>query len=83
MDSFDRTRLNNSHPPPPFHTNSAYPTEPQRIALLNEHNPDDRPDQPPAFMKGPKRKRLAKVILRVPVPRSERLITYLGLRRLS
>ncbi|KXN86586.1 hypothetical protein AN958_09890 [Leucoagaricus sp. SymC.cos] len=67
MDSFDRSRPSDNRPPPPsqapfssFRTDSQYPPEPQRIALPQEHHPDEKLDSPPVFMKGPKRKRLAK-----------------------
>lgn len=68
MDQFDRPKPSSSHPssvPPPsyssFHTTSAYPPEPQRIVIPQEQQQEDKPEPAPVFMKGPKRKRLAKV----------------------
>ncbi|KAF9453564.1 hypothetical protein P691DRAFT_21703 [Macrolepiota fuliginosa MF-IS2] len=67
MDNLDRSRLSSSHsssaPPSSyssFHTSSPYPPEPQRIVIPQEHPQEDKSDSAPVFMKGPKRKRLAK-----------------------
>lgn len=87
MDHFDRSRLPPPQPPPSystFPTSSPYPPEPQRIIIPQEQLPEDKLEPSPVFMKGPKRKRLAKVDLLIVSPSLVPCAhNHLGLRRLS
>lgn len=80
-----------SAPHTPFsavHTSSSsYPQEPQRILISQEQQSEDKLDSQPVFMKGPKRKRLAKVYFShltfAPSPTHTHAHLYLGLRCMS
>jgi hypothetical protein len=70
MDSFDRSRNMSSTAvavqPFAFHTTHHFPAEPPRLQSITSEVPSDadKNDSNVSFMKGPKRKRLAKVSLK-------------------
>lgn len=66
MDPFDRSRNMSStavesQSAYSFHTNNHYQLDPPHISLPPDSNGEDKSDSNAPFMKGPKRKRLAKV----------------------